>query len=85
MFVSNFLEWNFYRQLHSFLCLEVLVYETNNVDADRAFTAVQSYLERTKVQGLSLGNVTRVTLDSTQKYLTVDDGKIRHFFRVTYS
>ena len=59
----------------SMICLQVLVYETNNVDADRAFTAVQSYLERTKIAGLSLGNATRVTLDSTQKYLTVDDGK----------
>jgi hypothetical protein len=59
----------------SLFCLQVLVYETNNVDADRAFAAVQSYLERTKIAGLSLGNVTRVTLDSTQKYLTVDDGK----------
>ncbi|KAK4002516.1 hypothetical protein OUZ56_004340 [Daphnia magna] len=51
----------------------LLVHETNNVDVDRAFTAVQSYLERTKVPGLSLGIVSRVVLDSTQKYLTVDD------------
>lgn len=54
---------------------QVLVYETNNGDADRAFSGVQSYLERTKIPGLSLGNVSRVVLDSTQKYLTVDDGK----------
>lgn len=46
----------------------MLVHETNNVDADRAFTAVQSYLERTKIPGLSLGIVSRVVLDSTQKY-----------------
>ena len=54
--------------------LQVLVHETNNGDADRAFTAVENYLERTKVPGLSIGNVTRVILDSSQKYLTVDDG-----------
>lgn len=59
----------------------MLVHETNNVDADRAFTAVQSYLERTKVPGLSLGIVSRVVLDSTQKYLTVDDGKTFANFR----
>lgn len=57
----------------SFLSL-VFVTETNNVDAETALTAVQAYLERMKLPGLSLGNVSRVTLDSTQKFLTVDDG-----------
>lgn len=54
-----------------------MVYETNNVDAERAYRAVQNYLERTKIDGLSLAaNSSRVALDSTQKFLTVDDGKI---------
>lgn len=52
----------------------MLVYETNNVDADRAFKAVQSYINRTKIPGLTLANHTRVILDSTQRFLTVDDG-----------
>ena len=57
----------------------VLVYETNNVDAERAYRAVQNYLERTKIDGLSLAaNSSRVALDSTQKFLTVDDGKISY-------
>lgn len=44
------------------------------MDVDIALSAVQAYLDRSKLPGLSLGNVSRVTLDSTQKYLTVDDG-----------
>ena len=55
------------------------MHEANNLEATKAFAAVESYLDRTKIPGLTLANVTRVTLDSAQKYLTVDDGN-----RTTY-
>ena len=52
----------------------MLIYETNNVAAANAFRAVQSYLTRSNISGLTLVTVEEVQLDSTQKYLTVDDG-----------
>ena len=52
----------------------VVVYETENMAADYAVKAFQNYLESQNTPGLSLGQVSRVKLDSTQMYLNVDDG-----------
>lgn len=52
----------------------VIVNEINNSAALNAFKAVEKYLDTAKIPGLSLGKVNRVELDSTKKYLTVDDG-----------
>ena len=54
----------------------VVVNEINNSAALNAFKAVETYLSSAKIPGLRLGKVGRVELDSTQKYLTVDDGEI---------
>ena len=53
---------------------KVLVYEAKNTEAETAFKAVQGYLEKAKIPGLSMGNSSTVILDSARRFQSVDDG-----------
>ena len=63
----------------------VIVYETSNSAAENAFKAVQNYISPAKLPGLTLGEVTQIPLDSSKKFLTVDDGKLVRLGRLALS